>query len=153
MFLTSNGRPSDDSGYRSKTTIIHHSKDEVHARFQKEAKEFQNWLKCKLDILGVLGDFIARYFIVKPEKPEQSILFNSDKSYDDMAKEIITEFYKSAGKDRPSWLDWTLCSKVYCFKGKPEQAYFQLRGFLMGQVTNAYSRHIRTYSKKSKCCY
>ena len=147
MFLTSNGRPSDDSGYRSKTTIIHHSKDEVHERFQKEAKEFQNWLESKLDILGVLGDFIARYVIVKPEKPEQSILFHSDKSYDDMAKEILTEFYKSAGKDRPAWLDWTFEQRSIV-EENTEQAYFELRGFLMGQVTNAYSRHIRTLYKE-----
>jgi hypothetical protein len=29
LFLTSNPRPPDDSGYRSKTTIIIHTKDET----------------------------------------------------------------------------------------------------------------------------
>jgi hypothetical protein len=29
-----------------------------------------------------------------------------------------------------------------------EQAYFELRGFLMNQITNAYSRHIRTLYKE-----
>jgi hypothetical protein len=154
LFLTSNGRPPDDSGYRSKTTIVHHSKDEVHERFQKEAKEFEAWLDSKLHIVGVLGDFIARYVIVKPENPEDSILFFASSttatsmSYDDMAKMILTEFYKSAGKDRPTWLDWTFEQRSIV-EENTEHAYFEIRSFLMSQITDAYSRHIKKiYSRE-----
>lgn len=104
LFFTSNPRAPDDSGYRSKTTIIHHTKDEVHERNEPEAKKFEEWLESKLDTLGVLGDYIGWYAITKPENPEQSILL-SGKSYDEMAKEIISEFYKFANKDKPEWLD------------------------------------------------
>lgn len=147
MFLTSNSRPPEDSGYRSRTILIHFSKDDVHERGQKEAIEFEKWLDSKLNILGVLGDFVARYVIVKPAKPEESILFHSDKSYEDMAKEIITEFYKSAGRDKPDWLD-RVFEQRSIVEENTEQAYFELRGFLMDQITNAYSRHIRTLYKE-----
>ena len=119
----------------------------VHERGQKEAVEFERWLESKLHLLGVLGDFIARYVIVKPTKPEESILFHSDKSHDDMAKEIITEFYKSVGKEKPAWLD-RIYEQRSIVEENTEQAYFELRGFLMGQITNAYSRHIRTLYKE-----
>jgi hypothetical protein len=147
LFLTSNSKPPDDSGYRSKTTLIQHTKDEVHERGQKEAVEFERWLDSKLHLLGVLGDFIARHVIVKPAKPEESILF-CDKSYDHMAKEITAEFYKSVGKERPEWLD-RIFEQRSIVEENTEQAYFEIRGFLMDQITEAYSRHIRTvYSDK-----
>ncbi len=143
LFMTSNPRPPDDSGYRSKTTIIHHSKDEVHERGQKEAIEFEKWLEPKLDLLGVLGDFIVQYVIFKPEKPEQSVLFSTNASYDDMAKEIIAEFYKLAGKGKPEWLDRTYEQRSI-FEENTERAYFEIRAFLMNQISEAYNRYIRT---------
>ena len=146
MFLTSNSKPPEDSGYRSRIILIHFSKDDVHERGQKEAIEFEKWLDSKLNILEVFGDFIARYVIVKPIKPEESILF-SDKSYEDMAKEILTEFYKSVGKNKPEWVD-RIFEQRSIVEENTEQAYFELRGFLMDQITNAYSRHIRTLYKE-----
>ena len=146
MFLTSNSKPPEDSGYRSRTILLHFSKDDVHERGQKEAIEFEKWLDSKLNILEVFGDFIARYVIVKPIKPEESILF-SDKSYEDMAKEILTEFYKSVGKNKPEWVD-RIFEQRSIVEENTEQAYFELRGFLMDQITNAYSRHIRTLYKE-----
>lgn len=146
MFLTSNSKPPEDSGYRSRTTLIKHTKDDVHERGQKEAVEFERWLDSKLNILGVLGDFIARYVIVKPATPEDSILF-SNKSHEDMAKEIITEFYKSAGKEKPEWLD-RLFEQRSIVEENTEWAYFEVRGFLMDHITEAYSRHIRTLYKE-----
>ena len=77
LFLTSNPRAPDDSGYRSRTTIIHHTRDEVHERNEPEAKKFEEWLESNLNTLGVLGDFIAWYAITKPEKPEQSVLLSN----------------------------------------------------------------------------
>jgi hypothetical protein len=146
MFLTSNSKPPEDSGYRSRNILIQHTKDDVHERGQKEAVEFEKWLDSKLNFLGVLGDFIARYAIVKPAKPEESILF-SDKAYEDMAKEILTEFYKSAGKDRPEWLD-RVFEQRSIVEENTEWAYFEVRGFLMDHITEAYSRHIRTLYKE-----
>jgi hypothetical protein len=146
IFFTSNSKPPDDSGYRSRHTLIHFSKDDIHEREDKEAKEFEKWLDSKLHILGVLGDFIGRYAIIKPTKPDESILF-SDKSHEDMAKEIITEFYKSVGKAKPQWLDMTFEQRSIV-EENTEQAYFEIRGFLMDQITEAYSRHIRTLYKE-----
>lgn len=142
IFLTSNSKPPDDSGYRSRTILIQHTKDEVHERGQKEAVEFEKWLESKLPILGVLGDFIARYVIVKPAKAEDSLLL-SGKSQEDMAKEIITEFYKLASKDRPQWLDRVFVQRSMV-EENTESAFFEIRGFLMERITDEYSRHIRT---------
>jgi hypothetical protein len=146
MFLTSNSKPPDDSGYRSRNILIQHTKDDVHERGQKEAVEFEKWLESKLHILGVLGDFIAQYAIVKPARPEESILL-SDKSHEDMAKEIITEFYKSVGKSKPEWLDRVIEQRSIV-EENTEWAYFEVRGFLMDHITEAYSRHIRTLYKE-----
>jgi hypothetical protein len=146
MFLTSNSRPPDDSRYRSRTIFIQHTKDDVHERGQKEAIEFEKWLDSKLHLLGVLGDFIARYVIVRPVKPEESILF-SGKSYEDIAKEIITEFYKSVGKGKPDWLD-RVFEQRSIVEENTEWAYFEIRGFLMDRITEAYSKHIRTLYKE-----
>lgn len=150
MFLTSNSRPPEDSGYRSRTTLIHFSKDDVHERGQKGAVEFERWLDAKLNVLGVLGDFIARYIIVRPAKHEESVLF-SDKSPEEIAKEIIVEFYKSVGMDKPEWLDRTFEQRSIV-EENTEQAYFEIRGFFMDQLTNAYSRHIRTLYKEQDPC-
>jgi hypothetical protein len=149
MFFTSNPRPPDDSGYRSRNIIMHFPKDEVHERDSDEAKGFKIWLDSRLHLLGVLGDFIARYVIVKPVKPEDSILF-SDKSHEDMAKVIIAEFYKAAGREgeqKPEWLD-RIYEQRSIVEENTEQAYFELRGFLMKQITEAYSRHIRVHYKE-----
>jgi hypothetical protein len=131
--------------YRSKTIIVHHSKDEVHERGEKEAVEFEKWLESKLDILGVLGDFIARYAILKPENPKQSILF-SKISYYEIAKEIITEFYRLAGRVKPEWLD-RIYEQRSIIEENTERAYFEIRAFLMNQISDAYTRHIRTMYK------
>jgi hypothetical protein len=147
MFLTSNSKPPDDSGYRSRNILIQHTKDDVHERGQKEAVEFEKWLDSNLNILGVLGDFIARYVIVKPVKPEESFLFHSGKSYEDMAKEILGEFYESVGKDKPEWLD-RVFEQRSIVEENTEWAYFEVRGFLMDHITEAYSRHIRTLYKE-----
>ena len=71
----------------------------------------------------MFGDFIVRYVIVKPIKPEESILF-SDKSYGDMAKEILTEFYKSVGKNKPEWVD-RIFEQRSIVEENTEQAYFE----------------------------
>ena len=150
IFFTSNPKPPDDSGFRGRHILMHFSKADVHEREGEEAKEFENWLNSKLHIFGVLGDFIARYVIVKPKTPEDSILFSSsaDKSYDDIAKEILTEFYKAAGKERPAWLD-RIYEQMSIVEENTEQAFFEIRSFLMKQITEAYSRHIgRIYNNE-----
>ena len=147
MFLTSNSKPPDDSGYRSRNILIQHTKDDVHERGQKEAVEFEKWLDSKLNILGVLGDFIARYAIVKPAKPEESILFHQTSLTKIWLKRLLTEFYKSVGKDKPEWLD-RVFEQRSIVEENTEWAYFEVRGFLMDHITEAYSRHIRTLYKE-----
>jgi hypothetical protein len=64
-----------------------------------------------------------------------------------VAKEIIAEFYRSVGKDRPGWLD-RVFEQRSIVEENTEWAYFEVRGFLMGQITDAYSRHIRALYKE-----
>ena len=141
LFLTGNQLPPIDSGYRSRSLLAHFSKEDVHERGSDDAVEFEKWLDSKLHLLGVLGDFITSYVIIKPVKPQDSILF-SEKSIDDMSKEIIAEFYKFAGKDKPEWLDRNLEQRSIV-EENTENAYFEIRGFLMTCIANAFSRHYR----------
>jgi hypothetical protein len=114
----------------------------VHERNQGQAKEFENWLESKLNILGVLGDFIVRYAITKPETPENSILL-SGHCHEEMAQEIISQLYKYANRDKPEWLD-RLYEQKSVLEENTERAYFEIRAFLMNQISEAYSRHSKT---------
>jgi Bifunctional DNA primase/polymerase, N-terminal len=139
IYFTSNPNPPLDSGYRSRFTIMHYSKDEVHDRESDEAKEFKRWIDTEKHKLAVLGDFIAWYVITKPAKPEDSILlFNKDP--DDIAKDIIAAFYTYAGKDRPEWLDRTYKQRSILEENE-ERAYFEIRSFLLDRINNAYNRY------------
>ena len=90
---------------------------------------------------------LVRHCIIKPAKAEDSILF-SDKELDELAVEIITEFYKSVGKDKPEWLDSTFKQRSI-MEENTEQAYFEIRNFLVETITNAFSRNFRSFNYAS----
>jgi hypothetical protein len=56
-------------------------------------------------------------------------------------KEIITEFYKLVKKDKPEWLDLKVESNKASVEDETNQSRFELRGFFLDAITNAYSRH------------
>jgi hypothetical protein len=112
---------------------LHFTKEELHE--EKDANEFKQWLSERIDILGVLGDFAAKYVIDHPD-----IL--TTKQWEDIAKIILTEFYKAAGNEQqPAWLNCLVEQKV--IEESSEETHFGLRAFFMDIITNAYSRHIK----------
>jgi hypothetical protein len=151
LIFTSNPKPPKDSGYRTRAIIMHFSKNEVHPRGSDEAVEFEKYLNSKLHLLGVLGDFVAREFIEKyKDNAEESPLFSPNKSFDEISKDIISAFYKLAGKDKPpEWLD-RLTQQANVVEDHTEEAYLELRSFLIKEITDAYSRHNKAlYNSKT----
>jgi hypothetical protein len=133
FILTANYSPPSDPAYRRRVLLLHFAKEELHQ--EKEANEFKQWLSENIDILGTLGDFAAKYVIDHPD-----VL--ATKQWEDIAKIILTELYKTAGKEAPSWLNYLVEQKV--IEETSEETHFELRAFLMDIITNAYSRHIKT---------
>jgi hypothetical protein len=133
LILTANYSPPSDPAYRRRVLLIHFTKEELHE--EKEADEFKEWLSERIDILGILGDFVAKYVI-----DHHDIL--TTKQWEDIAKTILTELYNTADKQQPSWLDYLVEQKA--IEESSEETHFQLRAFFMDIITNAYSRHIRT---------
>jgi hypothetical protein len=133
--LTANYSPTSDPAYRRRVLLLHFTKEELHN--DEEANEFKQWLSERIDILGTLGDFAAKYVIDHPD-----VL--ATKQWEDIAKIILTELYNAAGKDKqpPSWLNYLVEQKA--IEESSEETHFQLRAFFMDIITNAYSRHIRT---------
>ena len=146
MFLTSNSKPPEDSGYRSRNILIQHTKDDVHERGQKEAVEFEKWLESKLNILGVLGDFIARYAIVKPANQKKAY-FSQTNPTKIWLRRLLPNSTSLWVKSKPEWLD-RVFEQRSIVEENTEWTYFEVRGFLMNHITEAYSRHIRTLYKE-----
>jgi hypothetical protein len=133
FILTANYSPPSDPAYRRRVLLIHFTKEELHN--DKEANEFKQWLYERIDVLGILGDFAAKYVIDNPD-----VLIT--KQWEDIAKVILIEFYKTAGKEAPSWLNYLIEQKV--IEESSEETHFELRAFFMDIITNTYSKHIRT---------
>jgi hypothetical protein len=139
FILTANYSPPSDPAYRRRVLPLHFAKEELHE--EKEANEFKQWLYERIDILGTLGDFAAKYVI-----DHSDIL--ATKQWEDIAKVILTEFYNAGGKEPPSWLDYLVEQKV--IEESSEETHFELRGFFVDKITNAYSRHIRTLTSNQE---
>ena len=133
FILTANYSPPSDPAYRRRVLLLHFTKEEIHE--EKEANEFKQWLYERIDILGTLGDFTAKYVIDHPD-----IL--ATKQWEDIAKIILAEFYNAADREPPSWLYYLVEQKA--IEESSEETHFELRAFFMDIITNAYSRHIKT---------
>jgi hypothetical protein len=141
LIFTSNPAPPRDDGYRRTSIIIHYSRQEKHT--EEQAREFDKWITNNLDKLGILGDFAARYII----KYKPDILF-SGRENEDIQKEIITEFYKLVKKEKPEWLDLKVESNKASVEDETEQPRYELRGFFIEAITNAYLTAKKTKKKR-----
>jgi Bifunctional DNA primase/polymerase, N-terminal len=134
FILTSNVVPPADPAYRRRVLLIHFTREETHD--SKEAEEFRKWLSERIDALGVLGDFAAKYLI------ENSDLLRA-KQWEDIAKTVLMELYKAAGAEHsPYWLNYLVEQNPV--EESNEETHFELRAFFMDVITNTYSRHIKT---------
>ena len=82
------------------------------------------------ELWGILR---AKYIIADP-----NIL---KKRWDDVAKTIISEFYKSIGISPPEWIN--LIEKENVIEQSNDETYFGLRGFLEQAIIEGYRTNFR----------
>ena len=94
--LTSNSPPPEDPAFQRRIIPIHFSREDEPTAEERQA--FTIFLNDNIDKLGTLGDFAANYILKNKE-----IIKKDD--WKEMAIEILTEFYKAAGKQVPTWIN------------------------------------------------
>lgn len=148
LILTSNYAPPNEGGFGRRFISIHFPKDEKkeddnRAQFDKLLEEKKRYLKN-------LGDFAAQYIAKDP-----LILLKED--WKDIAKNILTSFYKFANKEVPEWVGYFVEQKDAVDESN-ENTMFALRSFLVTRITETYSRHkdrdntANTISERLKYC-
>jgi hypothetical protein len=134
IIFTSNDPPPQDPAFQVRVLPIHFTKNYATTAAQKKAFEIWFYTETRIDTLGVLGDFIAKYIIL----PNPEIL---KKDWLELSKYILTEFYKSVGKKPSKWFD--IISKEDVVEQSIEDAYFQLRGFFVNTIMDHYRKDFK----------
>lgn len=137
--LTFNFAPPTDPAFKSRFVLIHYGEKDLPSTEEKAA--FKKWFfeERRDEVLGILGDFTANYVIAHPE------ILNS--YWDDMAKVIITEFYKAGGLTSPPvWLDRFV--EQDHLEAHVEEGKLQLRAFFVRKINDEFNNYIRTLSTK-----
>ncbi len=96
--LTSNNSPPEDPAFQRRIIPIYFSQDDEPS--EKEREAFNTFLNDNIDSLGILGDFTMNYILTN----QHDIIHNND--WKAIAKIILTEFYKSAEKEVPEWINY-----------------------------------------------
>jgi hypothetical protein len=98
--------------------------------------------------LYILGNFAANYIL---DNQQKIILDAKVLDWKLIAREILIEFYKTAGKSEPEWIDYFVQeTQLVDIK---EEADLNLRNFFMNIVNeqyNKYHRNIDSTSSTSK---
>jgi hypothetical protein len=134
LILTSNYPPPQDPAYRIRVVPLHF--DKSHETTEQEKEEFNKWYyeENRIDKLGVLGDFAAKYIIVNPDTLRKQV-------WSEIGKMILVEFYKAVGKDPPEWIE--LLVKDNVVEQASEETYFELRGFLEQAIVDGYRKDFK----------
>ena len=139
--FTSNDPPPNDGATRRRFFAIQFSDNEVWTADEK--MKYESWMnevdpitsKSRREKLSVYGDFVASYVIKNPEL----VLNYSSYSWHEPAITILKEFYKAAGvTEPPEWLN--LLAEQTIVQEAKEERQFELRGFLLRSVLEAYRR-------------
>jgi hypothetical protein len=134
--LTSNDAPPQDPAFQRRIIPVFYSKDDTPS--QEEREQFNTLLQTELDTLGILGDFTAMYIL-----ENQDIILDNKRNWIEISKLILTEFFKSAGKEVPDWIQYFVEeSGVQDAALEQEQS---VRGFIIGAINEAFSRNYRTF--------
>lgn len=138
VIFTSNPPPPRDPAYRRRTTIIQYLDSDKLT--EEEKKEFRCWLieDDRIEKLGVLGDFAARYII---ENPGLALDFK-DSLWHKPGEVILREFYKAAGKEPPIWIEFV--AEQSAVRESNEEKHFELVGFLRHTIQEVYRRDAMT---------
>lgn len=90
LILTSNYKIIEDSGFLRRFIVIH-----FHAIEEKSVEQQENFNNMDFEILGVLGDFIAKNISIVDLKQEWKVA----------SVELLKQFYRFAGReDIPKWI-------------------------------------------------
>jgi hypothetical protein len=136
IIFTSNPPPPKDPAYRRRFIIIQYMDSDKLT--EEEKKEFKHWLieEDRIEKLGVLGDFAARYLIEHPDL----VLGFKDSLWHIPGETILREFYKAAGKEPPTWIE--LVAEQSAVQESNEEKHFELVGFLRHTIQEAYRRDV-----------
>jgi hypothetical protein len=134
VIFTSNSPPPKDPAYRRRFIIIQYTDSDKLT--EDEKKEFKHWLieENRIDKLGILGDFAAKYIIEHPDL----VLGFKDSLWYKPGEIILTEFYKTVGKERPAWIEHI--AEQSAIQESNEEKHFELVGFLRHMIQEAYRR-------------
>ena len=138
--LTSNYLPPTDPAFRSRFILIHYGEKDLPSAEEKAA--FKKWFFDEQhdEILGILGDFTARYIM---ENPQVLNLY-----WEDTAKAVLEAFYKTVGKDSPQWIDRLVEQDQ--IEAHVEEGKLKLRAFFVRVINETYNAHIRTLTTKDE---
>ncbi|CAN5303793.1 hypothetical protein BH18THE2_BH18THE2_26080 [soil metagenome] len=136
IIFTSNPQPPRDPAYRRRFIIQQYTDSDKLT--EDEKKEFKHWLleEDRIEKLGVLGDFVAKYIIEHPDL----VLGFKDSLWHKPGEIILREFYKAAGKEPPSWIE--LVAEQSAVQDSNEEKHFELVGFLRHTIQEAYRRDV-----------
>jgi hypothetical protein len=125
--LTGNAFPPNEPAFQRRLFSTFYTPDDVPA----DKTEFENLLMKYGDRLGVLGDFTAKFILSDNDSLK--------KGWQQLSKEILTEFYKTAGLEIPSWV--YLISIQDQLDNIIEVQKQGVRGFLQKIVNDTHARN------------
>jgi hypothetical protein len=142
--LTGNTQPPSDSGYRRRIIPIQFTRDDEHT--EQEMESFKQLMSEKVGPgLCILGNFAANYIL---DNQRRIILDSKIFDWKLISREILVEFYKTAGKSQPEWIDYSV-QETQLVDSK-EETDLILRGFFINIVNELYNKHHRSIDYTSK---
>jgi hypothetical protein len=135
FIFTSNPPPPRDPAYRRRFIIIQYTNADKLT--EEEKKEFKSWLieEDRIEKLGVLGDISVKYITEHPDL----VLDFKDSLWHKPGEMILKEFYKSAGKEPPAWLE--LIAEQNAVQESNEEKHFDLMGFLRHIIQEEFKKN------------
>jgi hypothetical protein len=133
MMLTCNYAPPSDGSYNRRFISIHFPEGEK--KEIEDQVEFNRSLSENKRCLSVLGNFAAQHITDNP-------LILIRKEWQDIALDVLVEFYRYAGCQTPEWIDY-LEEQRDAIDESSEKTHFELRAFLISKINDAYSRNCR----------
>jgi hypothetical protein len=142
--LTSNPQPPTDPGYRRRVIPIQFTRDDEHT--EQETQLFEQIMSERAGSeLYILGNFAANYIL---DNQQKIILDAKVLDWKLIAREILIELYKTAGKSEPEWIDYFVQeTQLVDIK---EETDLNLRSFFMNIVNERYNKYHRSIDNTSK---
>lgn len=135
LFLTGNyPPPENDTGFKRRLKSIHFDKNDSHEN--AASKEFEKWFEERKDILGILGDFAAKYLGEHLE-----LLTDKNIDWEQKAKEVLKAFYQYASKEEPSWVNDTIEENT--IEESKDEVTADLRSFFTNEINEYFIKYIK----------